>query len=205
MEYAAGEGVAHPRDGGRGRGRPRDGAIDDAVLAATLEQLAVHGYEGLSLVAVAKAAGTTRQAIYRRWRGKGELAVAAVATLPEAAALEPLGDHRADLRAELEAFRRGVLRPGGVSMVGTMLQDTVDPDLRRAYREHLVAPRRRRLAAIVGAAVADGDLPANTDVELLVATCTGTLYALALAGRTVGRDWPDRMVDMVFAPSTPHR
>lgn len=197
MEYAADAGAAHPR--GRGRGRPRDDAIDDAVLAVTLDQLAVHGYEGLSLVAVARAAGTTRQAIYRRWRGKAELAVAAVAALPEAADLEPTGDHRADLRAELEAFRRGVLRPGGVSMVGTMLQDAVDPDLRDAYREHLVAPRRRRLAAIVEAAVADGTLPAATDVELVVAGCTGTLYALALAGRTVGADWPDRMMATVFA------
>ena len=199
MEYAAEAGVAHPRGGGRGRGRPRDDAIDDAVLAATLEQLAVHGYEGLSLVAVARAAGTTRQAIYRRWRGKAELAVAAVAALPEAADLEPTGDHRADLRAELEAFRRGVLRPGGVSMVGTMLQDTVDADLRDAYREHLVVPRRRRLAAIVETAVADGALPAGTDVELVVASCTGTLYALALAGRPVGRAWPERMVATIFA------
>lgn len=199
MEYAADGGVAHARGGARGRGRPRDGAIDDAVLAATLEQLAVHGYEGLSLMAVAKAAGTTRQAIYRRWRGKGELAVAAVAALPEAADLEPTGDHRADLRAELEAFRRGVLRPGGVSMVGAMLQDSVDADLRDAYREHLVAPRRRRLAAIVEAAVADGELPDGTDVELVVAGCTGTLYALALAGRPAGRDWPDRMVATIFA------
>ena len=197
MEYAADSSAAHPR--GRGRGRPRDDAIDDAVLAATLEQLSVHGYDGLSLVAGAKAAGTTRQAIYRRWRGKADLAVAAVAALPEAADLEPTGDHRADLRAELEAFRRGVLRPGGVSMVGTMLQDAVDPDLRDAYREHLVAPRRRRLAAIVEAAVTDGDLPPATDVELVVAGCTGTLYALALAGRPVGVDWPDRMTAMVFA------
>lgn len=199
MEYAADEGVAHPRVGPRRRGRPRDDAIDDAVLTATLDQLAVHGYEGLSLAGVAKAAGTTRQAIYRRWRGKAELAVAAVAALPEAADLAPSGEHRADLRAELEAFRRGVLRPGGVSMVGTMLQDAVDPELRDAYREHLVAPRRRRLAAIVAAAVADGALPAATDVELVVASCTGTLYALALAGRPVGRDWPDRMVTTIFA------
>lgn len=198
MEYAAGSAVVHPRGGPRGRGRPRDDAIDDAVLAATLDQLAVHGYEGLSLVAVAQAAGTTRQAIYRRWQGKAELAVAAVAALPEAADLGPTGDHRADLRAELEAFRRGVLRPGGVSMVGTMLQDAVDPELRDAYREHLVAPRRRRLAAIVEAAVADGALPAGTDVELVVASCTGTLYALTLAGRPVGRDWPDRMVGTIF-------
>ncbi len=194
MEYAAVETDAH----GRGRGRPRDGSIDDAVLSATLGELAAHGYDGLSVVAVARAAGTTRQAIYRRWQGKAELAVAAVASLPEAADLEPTGDHRADLLAELEAFHRGVLRPGGVSMVGAMLQASTDPELREAYRSRVVAPRRQRLRAIVEAAVADGTLSPTTDVDLTVAGCTGTLYALALAGATIPTDWPDRMVAQVF-------
>lgn len=192
MQYAADTVEAHPR------GRPRDEAIDDAVLAATLDQLAAHGYEGLSLVAVARAAGTTRQAIYRRWRGKAELAAAAVASLPEAADLAPTGDHRADLQSELEAFHRGVLRPGGVSMVGAMLQDSTDPDLQGAYRARVVGPRRRRLRAIVEAAVADGTLPPTTDVDLTVAGCTGTLYALALAGEPIDGAWPARMTAQVF-------
>lgn len=194
MEYAAGEGDAHGRGRGRGRGRPRDDAIDGAVLAATRDELAAHGYDGLSVVAVARAAGTTRQAIYRRWPGKAALAVAAIASLPEAADLPRSGDHRADLRAELEAFHRGVLRPGGVSMVGSMLQDSADPALRDAYRARLVAPRRRRLRAILQAAVDDGTLPAHSDLDLLVAGCTGTLYALALAGVPIEPDWPARMV-----------
>ena len=200
MQYAAAPAAPHPREQPhpRERGRPRDGAIDAAVLAATLDQLAANGYEGLSLVAVARAAGTTRQAIYRRWPGKAALAVAAVASLPEAADLERTGDHRADLHAELAAFHRGVLRPGGVSMVGAMLQDGADPELRRVYRERIVAPRRRRIRAVVEAAVADGSLPAGTDVELVVAGCTGSFYALALAGAPPGPDWPERMAAHVF-------
>lgn len=192
MQYAADTGEAHPR------GRPRDRGIDEAVLAATLEQLGAHGYEGCSLVAVARAAGTTRQAIYRRWSGKAELAVAAIASLPEAADLEPSGDHRADLRAELEAFRRGVLRPGGVAMVGAMLQDAADPEWRDAYRARIVAPRRRRLRSILEAAVADGTLAPTTDIELAVAGCTGAFYALALAGRVPGPEWPARMVAQIL-------
>lgn len=194
MEYAAGDAVPHDR----GRGRPRDGAIDDAVLTATRGELAAHGYDGLSVVAVARAAGTTRQAIYRRWSGKASLAVAAIASLPEAADLPRSGHHRADLLAELEAFHRGVLRPGGVSMVGSMLQDSADPDLRNAYRSRLVAPRRRRLRAILQAAVDDGVLAADTDLDLVAASCTGTLYALALAGVPIDADWPARMTAVVF-------
>lgn len=182
----------------RSPGRPRDGAIDVAVLAAARRHLAEHGYEALSLVAVAEEAGTTRQAIYRRWATKAELAVAAIASLPEAADLEPTGDHAADLLAELRAFHRGVLRPGGVAMVGTMLQDGTEPALRAAYRQRIVAPRRRRIRRIVKAAVDEGALPAGTDVDLVVAGCTGTLYALALAGAPIPSTWAQRTVRQVF-------
>jgi AcrR family transcriptional regulator len=175
-------------------GRPRDDAIDGAVLAATLEQLASNGYEAMSVVAIASSAGTTRQAIYRRWPTKADLAVAAIARLPEAADIEPTGDHRADLLAELTAFHRGVLRPGGVSMVGSMLQEAVDPELRERYRARVVRPRRRRLRAILDAAQRDGLLVPEIDTSMLAASCTGTLYALVLAGDAVPPDWPDRMV-----------
>ena len=182
-------------------GRPRDQAIDDAVLAAAREHLARHGYEAMSVAAVAADAGTTRPAVYRRWPTKADLAVAAIASLPEAAPQPRTGDHEADLRAELAAFARGVGRPGGVSLVGAMLQDGTDPELRARYRELVVAPRRARLRAIVADAVADGTLPADADVELAVASCTGSYYALALAGRAPGRGWAARMARHVLAPA----
>ncbi len=180
-------------------GRPRDGAIDDAVLRVAAEHLARHGYEAISLAAIAAEAGTTRQAVYRRWPTKADLAVAAIAALPEAAPQPRTGRHEDDLRAELAAFARGVARPGGVSLVGAMLQDGTDPELRDRYRAVVVEPRRARIRAIVRDAVADGTLPATTDLELAVASCTGAFYALALAGRAPGRTWPARMARHVFA------
>src|SRR5690348_244768 len=70
-----------PQVGARsaGQGRARDGAIDARILAAAKRQLAVLGYEGMSIAAVAQEAGTTRQALYRRWPSKADLAAAVVA------------------------------------------------------------------------------------------------------------------------------
>lgn len=155
----------------------------------------------MSLAAIADAAGTTRQAIYRRWTSKVDVAVAAIESLPEAAPLVPTGDHRADLVAELAAFRRGVLRAGGISMVGTMLQDATDRELRLTFRSRIVAPRRARIRAILEAAVDEGDLPSRTDVELAVASCTGTLYALALAGEPIPDDYAERIARRLFQGS----
>src|SRR5689334_9907 len=56
-----------------GPGRPRDRRIDRAVLAATADLLVEAGYADLTIAAVAERAGTTKPAIYRRWRGKAHL------------------------------------------------------------------------------------------------------------------------------------
>ncbi len=171
-------------------GRPRDPSIDERVLEIACRQLAEHGYGGLSLTAVADEAGTTRPALYRRWPGKAELATAAIAALSAAHTREATDDPYADLVAELAAFRRGVTRPDGLSLVGTMLQDGTDPELLRLYRDRVVIPRRTRLRAILDRAVA-GELLAGGDVELAVASLTGSFYALALAGPVPTR-WPAR-------------
>src|SRR6201993_1626355 len=140
-------------------GRPRDPSIEGRVLETALRHLAEHGYEGLSLAAVAEEAGTTRSALYRRWPGKAELATAAIASLSTADSREATDDPYADLVAELTAFRNGIARPDGLSLVGTMLQRGTDPELLRLYRERLVTPRRTRLRAILERAVTRGFIP----------------------------------------------
>jgi AcrR family transcriptional regulator len=171
-------------------GRPRDSSIDGRALPIARRQLAEHGYDGLSLAAVADEAGTTRPALYRRWPGKAELATAAIAALSAADAREATDDPYADLVAELAAFRRGVTRPDGLSLVGTMLQRGTDPELARLYRERLVIPRRTRLRTILERALAEGLLTGG-DLELAVASLTGSFYALALAG-PIPPHWPAR-------------
>ena len=54
---------------------------------------------------------------------------------------DPFGD----LVAELTDFQRGVSRPGRLSLVGTMLQDSTDAGVRARYQAQVIAPRRRRL------------------------------------------------------------
>jgi AcrR family transcriptional regulator len=49
-------------------GRPRDPQIDAAILGAALDALDDVGYAGLTLEDVARRAGTTKPALYRRWR-----------------------------------------------------------------------------------------------------------------------------------------
>lgn len=179
-------------------GRPRNPDIDEAVLAAARRELAQRGYDAMSLVAIAEEAGTTRQALYRRWPSKADLATAAIASLSEAASRPDTDDPFTDLVEELRAFQRGVTRPNGISMVGSMLQDAADPELRKLYQERIVAPRRRRLRQILQRAVSSGMVSSSADLDCAVAACTGSLYALLLAGGPVPRDWPRRVATFVW-------
>lgn len=181
-----------------GTGRPRDPEIDAAVLTAARRHLSAYGYDAMSVVAVAQEAGTTRQALYRRWPTKADLATAAIASMSKASERPDTDDPFADLVAELTAFRDGVTRPNGVSMAGSMLQEAADAELRGLYRDRIVGPRRARLRHILRRAVDLGLADADADLDYAVAACTGTLYALQLAGRPIAKDWPQRTAALVW-------
>lgn len=183
----------------RSAGRPRDPEIDARVLEVARRHLARHGYEALSVAAVAQEAGTTRQAVYRRWPTKADLATAAIAAMSAAGERQPTDDPFSDLVQELEAYRRGIGRPDGVSMVGTMLLRSTDPALVALYRERIVSPRRARLRAILERGRAAGLLDtSDAEVETVVTMLTGSWYATVLAGERPSEDWPARVAALAW-------
>jgi AcrR family transcriptional regulator len=176
-------------------GRPRDAALDERILAAAREQLVEHGYQGLSIGAVARAAGTTRPSVYLRFAGKEDLATAAIAGMSVADALQVSDDLHADLVAELRHFRTAVTRPNGMSFVGTVLaEEHHTPSLIRRFRERLVLPRRRRVVGTLRRGVNAGVLRPGLDVDVITTMLIGAIYARYLATGDVPADWPERVV-----------
>lgn len=181
-------------------GRPRDPDLDEQILAAAAELLAEGGIDALTFAAVAQRAGTTRPAIYRRHPDRTSLAVAAIASLAAANLPAVTGDFRTDLSAELFAFRRGITRLDGLGVAGAVLSGATDPQISETYRREIVGPRRRRIAALITAAVDNGELTAGpADQKVLVTMCTGSWYGFGLAGTPPPRDWPRRTANLVWA------
>lgn len=180
-------------------GRSRDSAIDERILAAARRQLSVLGFEGMSIASVAQEAGTTRQALYRRWADKAQLACDAVAAIGEERGGSGAPQDPFDaLVAELTDFQRGVSRPGRLSLVGTMLQETTGPEVLERYRAAVIHPRRQRLAAVLRAAQELGLIDADADLTIAVTMCTGNWYGRELAGEPVPEDWPRRTAALVW-------
>ena len=87
----------------RRTGRPRDPQAGGAILGAALDVLARAGPTGFTIDAVAAAAGCGRATIYRRWKSRGALLVAAASTVCLPVVEPDLGSVQDDLVAWLGA------------------------------------------------------------------------------------------------------
>src|SRR6516162_11107754 len=66
------------RNSGSPAGRPRNPAVDQAVLRAALELFIEHGVPGASIERIAKRAGVAKTSIYRRWSSREALLAQAI-------------------------------------------------------------------------------------------------------------------------------
>jgi AcrR family transcriptional regulator len=149
-------------------GRPRDTQIDAAVLQATLATLDDSGYGRLALDEVARRAGTTKPAIYRRWPNRQRLVLAALGQrLREARAPDTgctLCDLDECLKLFVAAFRR--MPP---DVIGPLFADCAgDRELRAAFMTTLFDPPRAAVRETLDRAHARGDLREDVDRDLIL-------------------------------------
>src|ERR1700749_3179117 len=95
----------------RTAGRPRDPALDRAILAAAEQQLRELGYAGMSLASAAAAAGTRGPTVPPPFRGKAARAAAFPASLRIADLPAQAGAPRARALAVLRNFHDNLRRP----------------------------------------------------------------------------------------------
>lgn len=184
----------------RGRGRPRDPAIEAAILDAAVARLAADGFARMSIEAVARDAGVTKPTLYRRFPTKEALAVAALARVAAAEPVVDTGSARDDLVGMLRAFRQSIVRTRSLALLGTVLSEEAHtPELAARWRAGLLRPRRAGLRAALERGVARGELRADLDLDAAVNLLVGAFYARHLTGEGIPADWPVRVVDTVWA------
>ena len=126
------------------RGRPRDNALDTAITDATASVLLSDGYAAVNIDRVAKLAGTTRAAIYRRARTRGELVVGLLVSRFGSDPAPNSGQLRRDLlllqQLQREFFAHPVIKAG---LAGVLSDLTTDDNLGTVFYERFMAPRRR--------------------------------------------------------------
>lgn len=156
------------------------------------------GYAGMTMDEVALEAGVARPTIYLRYPGKAELATAALAAHRDLGRPDETGDLRVDLVARLRHFKKGVERPFGMAMIGSVLAEEHNtPELLALFRERLVEPRRREISEVLEHARERGELREAADIEAAVNALVGSYYARYLAGEAF-EDWPEKVVETLL-------
>ncbi len=187
--------------GGR-TGRPRDEAVDRALIGAALDLLRERGYRALSMEGVAARAGVAKQSVYRRWPSKGALLVdiymegMGEAELPAASGRGVAADFRAYLGLTLERLKDVAWANTLRSLVAEAQND---PDLAALMVERVVEPRRQAGRHLLAQAIAAGELSAEFDVETALDFVFGAIwYRLLLGHAPVTPEFIDRMLAQLF-------
>jgi AcrR family transcriptional regulator len=169
-------------------GRPRNPEIDTAVLSATLAALAESGYSRFSLEDVARRAGTTKPAIYRRWPGRQRLVLAALGERLGTVRAPDTGCTLCDLDECLKLFVAAFRRmPPGV--LGPLFADCAgDRELRKAFMATLFHPPRAAVRETLDRAYARGDLRDDVDLGLILDLIGSFVHYRALFGHAATSD-----------------
>lgn len=188
------------------RGRPRSSEADAAILDATRELLAEHGWSSLTIEGVAARAGVAKTTVYRRFSSRTDLAVAAVAQLVEAAMVPidpdcaPEEQVRRSILATADVYRLPAAR---AAYLAVLAETGRDADLRRAVDVQVLGPARTMIAERLAMGVERGEIDAetaDTQADLLFDVLAGTLlHRMLVRGEDVDDAFVETLTRTVIA------
>ncbi|MFK4147751.1 TetR/AcrR family transcriptional regulator [Streptomyces sp. NPDC004065] len=179
-------------------GRPRSAAADAAILAATRAALVELGWSKLTLGDVATRAGVAKTTLYRRWAGKNELVVDAVAELFDELTLPDRGSLAADIEGVVLQFAAILARPEARSgLMAVVAESTRDEALRERIRTSIVDRQKRLVLQGRARAEARGELPPLPDpgeaartVDLIFDVVAGAVvHRTLVSAEPADEDW----------------
>jgi AcrR family transcriptional regulator len=155
-------------------GRPRSQEADAAILAAALDLLLERGIEATSIEQVARRAGVTRATVYRRFPDKTRLLVA---TMEAAYGNPPASPEIRDVEHLISGWTHALADPPQRRLLRRLYAATDDlPELAAAYRTRFGEHRDRARRQVFERARERGQLPADTDPEVLLDVLTGAVW-----------------------------
>jgi AcrR family transcriptional regulator len=171
------------------------------LLAVTLELLQEHGYDRLSLEAVATTAHASKATLYRRWPTKAELVMAAFIEGTRQVAVDPdTGTLRGDLLAVGEQICSHVSNHAG-TIRAVLVEVSRNAELEVIMQEQFLAQKKELMADVLARAVKRGEIEASAITEDLWDVLPGYLiYRFVLTGRAPLSQTVRDVVDNVLIP-----
>lgn len=178
---------------------PRVDRTRAAVLAAARDLLINEGWDAVTQLRVAEAAGVGRATMYRHWPERAMILYDVLAAEELELHFEPTEDLRGDLVEHLERLREAISDEAMARVITAMID--------RAEWEEPVMDIKRRLAAQqvsflrerILRAMADGTARDDIDADLVVAQLFGpVVYRRLVVGESVDTAFVTALVDGVL-------
>ena len=191
--------VAGPRPGGR----PRDAALDEAIILATRARLVRDGYSRMTLGDIAADAGVSRPTLYRRWSNKFELVADALDYgFRKQRDMYTLELDRLEPRAALvEAVRRldpAYFNPDAMVLMGNFAGEVIHtPELLEMLRKHAVEPRVTLVENVLSELQAAGAVSDGIDRHTIATMCFGSYFAAFYRGDSK-EEIPEAVVSVLW-------
>lgn len=189
---------AQHTSGGRPGGRPRDAGIATAVTAATLQLLENSAYFAVSVGEIARRAGTTRSAIYRRWSGRPELVLAAIESRLDTPLPPDTGCTLCDIADGLTLFLAAYRTIAPEVYSALYSECAADPELRRRYLDTVIEPSRKAVREMLLRAVDRGDLRDDVDIERMLDLIAAFVHYRALFGNHLDDEDAERAIETIM-------
>ncbi|WP_123029191.1 TetR/AcrR family transcriptional regulator [Mycolicibacterium stellerae] len=172
------------------------------LLAVTLELLQEHGYDRLTVDAVAMTARASKATLYRRWPTKAELVLAAFVEGTRQVAVDPdTGSLRDDLLRLGEQIRAHVSVHAG-TIRAVLVETSRSAKLDAMMHEQFLDQRKALMSRVLARAVDRGEILASAITEDLWDVLPGYLiYRTVLTGNTPAPETIHNLVDNVLIPS----
>ena len=185
--------VGEQRPGGRAA------RVRTAVLEATSELLTEVGYDRLTIDEVAERAGVHKTTVYRRWPTKPELVAEAVRVhSDENVPIPDTGTVLGDLQALASEVVANIGSDGGTRRSRSIAAAAATSDELAVGLHEFWVHRLTATAPIIERAVARGELPPDSDANLIIETLVGPIWLrVLLTGEPIDDDLAERVALLV--------
>jgi AcrR family transcriptional regulator len=184
--------------------RRRGATLEHALLDAAWEELQESGYARLTMERVADRAGTSRAVIYRRWRNRADIVVAAMRHRQPviSGAIPDTGTLRGDVLAILRRASARITEIGPDTVIGMLSDLLSDEEAFDQILEQLTRSGDEVMASVIGRAVSRGE--ARPDIPARVARLPLDLlrHELILTHQPPSQHTLEEIVDEIFLPLT---
>jgi AcrR family transcriptional regulator len=183
------------------KGRPRNVATEQAILAAAYDLLLETGFGAVTVEKIAERAKVSKATIYKWWPNKAAVVMdgflsAAMSRLP----VPDTGSVVKDIVIQVTNLARFLTSREGKVINELIAEGQFDAKLAEEYRLRYFNPRRLDSRRILERGVQRGELKTDIDIEICMDLIYGPVfYRLLITGEVIDEAFIETLIRYVFA------